>query len=86
MNQDIKDIAIVKASALVGYCQSGKDIQFASTESMEAWFRRLMHYVEATAHALDAAYIINEPTHSIGIAPPVIDEGFLPKRKPQDKP
>lgn len=48
--------ALMKASALVGYCQAAKSIQFATPESLNAWANGLLEYADATGEAIAAVW------------------------------
>lgn len=65
MTYDKKDKAIVKASALVGYCQSAPDLLRAGTPELEQWIIRLQQYAEGAGQAISAVY--SEPARYEGI-------------------
>ena len=56
MNAHKKDLAIVAASALVGYCQSVFCGGTWSANSLEGWFNGLQKRVSATADAIEAVF------------------------------
>lgn len=53
---DSKTKALLKASALVGYCESVKGMQFDSPEGLQKWLERLFKYTEATGLAIAAIW------------------------------
>lgn len=52
MMMDIKDRALLKAIALVGYCESADAKALSDDEVRQRWLERLKVYAEGVGHAI----------------------------------
>lgn len=59
MSFDKRDLAIMSASALVGYCQSARGGGW-DAEAMKQWFLGLRARADATGKTIDAVYESND--------------------------
>lgn len=68
MSADPKDMVILNATALVGYCESIRCGGQWSADSMNKWLQRLDHYVQKLAESIEYVYNGNESNvdHSEG--------------------
>jgi hypothetical protein len=56
MNFDLKDKALLKASALVGYCQSADPVALKDDEVRERWILHLEDYAGACGGAINKVF------------------------------